>query len=397
MEVVAKMDSPRKHYDIGIVGAALVGAAAAVALSKQGFKVGLVDKQLSSFQATGGEVWDSRIYAISPGNVDWLKELSVWQRLDVNRLSPIEAMEVWSDSNLEPLAFNAEHVFASNLGYILENTALQEALLVELQVLNVEIFVGIDALALELKEDLAILTLANGFQLSANLIVGADGGNSWVRDQAGLTQQKTKYEHVGVVANFEVELSHQNIARQWFLEDGILAWLPLPGNRISMVFSTKHSQDLMELSPANLSQHIAQIGGNVLGKFKCITPAVAFPLVKQNASALIERRVILVGDAAHQVHPMAGQGVNLGFRDVIELTQALTQRNPLADIGDRFILRRYERARKADVFAMQGLTHGLYGLFDSKEAFVRVIRNWGLSLPNRYPTIKRALMKKALT
>jgi ubiquinone biosynthesis UbiH/UbiF/VisC/COQ6 family hydroxylase len=269
----------------------------AVALSKQGLKVGLIDKQLLSFEATGGEVWDSRIYAISPGNADWLKELSVWQKLDAKRLSPIEAMEVWSDSNSEPLAFNAEDVFANNLGYIVESTALQEALLAELQLLDVEIFVGNDALALEMKKDLAILTLADGSQLSANLIVGADGGNSWVREQAGLTQQKIKYEHVGVVANFEVELSHQNIARQWFLEDGILAWLPLPGNRISMVFSTKHSQDLMELSPANLSQHIAQIGGNVLGKFKCITPPVAFPLVKQNASALIEGRVVLVGDA----------------------------------------------------------------------------------------------------
>ena len=386
-----------KHYDILIIGAALVGASAAVALTKQGFKVGLVDKKSPISQEANSDVWDSRIYAISPGNADWLKELGVWQKLDVTRISPIESMEIWSDANLEPLAFNAEDDFERHLGYILENSALQEALWAELQVLDVDVLIGAKAFALALTENLVILTLADGTQITANLMVAADGGNSWVRDQAGLSQQKMIYEQVGVVANFEVELSHRNVARQWFLEDGILAWLPLPGNRISMVFSSKHSQDLMELSSETLSLYVAKIGGNILGQLQCITPAVAFPLVRQNASALISNRLVLVGDAAHQVHPMAGQGVNLGFRDVIELVKVLAQRNPLADIGDRFVLRRYERSRKADVLSMQGLTHGLYGIFDSKDSGVKGLRNWGLNLPNRYPTLKRALMKRALS
>ena len=386
-----------KHYDILIIGAALVGASAAVALTKQGFKVGLVDKKSPISQEANSDVWDSRIYAISPGNADWLKELGVWQKLDSTRISPIESMEIWSDANLEPLAFNAEDDFENHLGYILENSALQEALWAELQVLDVDVLIGAEAFALALTENLVILTLADGTQITANLMVAADGGNSWVRDQAGLSQQKTIYEQVGVVANFEVELSHRNVARQWFLEDGILAWLPLPGNRISMVFSSKHSQDLMELSSETLSLYVAKIGGNILGQLQCITPAVAFPLVRQNASALISNRLVLVGDAAHQVHPMAGQGVNLGFRDVIELVKVLAQRNPLADIGDKFVLRRYERSRKADVLSMQGLTHGLYGIFDSKDSRVKGLRNWGLNLPNRYPTLKRALMKRALS
>jgi len=397
LEVAAKMRLSSKHYDILIIGAALVGASAAVALTKQGFKVGLVDKKSPISQEANSDVWDSRIYAISPGNADWLKELGVWQKLDSTRISPIESMEIWSDANLEPLAFNAEDDFENHLGYILENSALQEALWAELQVLDVDVLIGAEAFALALTENLVILTLADGTQITANLMVAADGGNSWVRDQAGLSQQKTIYAQVGVVANFEVELSHRNVARQWFLEDGILAWLPLPGNRISMVFSSKHSQDLMELSSETLSLYVAKIGGNILGQLQCITPAVAFPLVRQNASALISNRLVLVGDAAHQVHPMAGQGVNLGFRDVIELVKVLAQRNPFADIGDRFVLRRYERSRKADVLSMQGLTHGLYGIFDSKDSRVKGLRNWGLNLPNRYPTLKRALMKRALS
>lgn len=384
-----------KDYDIVIVGAALVGASAAVTLAKQGFKVALVDRK-SPLVALANAEWDSRIYAISPGNADWLKDLGVWQRMDAERITPIAEMQVWGDPIAEALNFNAEDTFANSLGYILENSALEQALWDELQTLDVDISIGDEATLFEANEQGASLQLSDGRQLKAKLMIAADGGNSWLREQAGLTQQKTVYEHVGVVANFEVELPHQRIARQWFVDDGVLAWLPLAGNRISMVFSTKYSQNLMALSPTELAEQVAQAGGNVLGKMHCITPAVAFPLVKQKASALISNRLVLAGDAAHQVHPMAGQGVNLGFRDVVELAQVLAERNPLADIGDRFLLRRYERARKADVIAIQGLTHALYAAFDSKQALVRKARNWGLSLPNKHPIIKRALMKQAL-
>lgn len=384
-----------KYYDIVIVGAALVGASAAVTLAKQGFKVALVDRK-SPLVALANAEWDSRIYAISPGNADWLKDLGVWQRMDAERVTPIAEMQIWGDAIAEALNFNAEDTFANNLGYILESSALEQALWDELQTLDVDISIGDEATLFEANEQGASLQLSDGRQLKAKLMIAADGGNSWLREQAGLTQQKTVYEHVGVVANFEVELPHQHIARQWFVDDGVMAWLPSAGNRISMVFSTKHSQNLMALSPTELAEQVAQAGGNVLGKMHCITPAVAFPLVKQKASALISNRLVLAGDAAHQVHPMAGQGVNLGFRDVVELAQVLAERNPLADIGDRFLLRRYERARKADVIAIQGLTHALYTAFDSKQALVRTARNWGLSLPNKHPIIKRALMKQAL-
>ena len=389
------MSAATKHYDIVIVGAALVGASAALALAKQGFTVALVDRKSPLVELANVE-WDSRIYAISPGNADWLEDLGVWQRMNTERITPIDAMQVWGDENTESLNFNAEDAFANNLGYILENSALQQALWDELETLDVDLLIGAEGVSVELNEKEATLQLADGQQLTAKLMIAADGGNSWARAQAGLSQQKTVYEHVGVVANFEVEFPHQNIARQWFVEDGILAWLPLTGNKISMVFSTKNSQNFMALSPVELAEHVAQAGGNALGKMHCITPAVAFPLVKQNATALIANRIALVGDAAHQVHPMAGQGVNLGFRDVVELTQVLAERNSLADIGDRFVLRRYERARKADVLTMQGLTHVLYGAFDSKHAFIRAARNWGLSLPNKHPILKRALMRRAL-
>jgi 2-polyprenyl-6-methoxyphenol hydroxylase-like FAD-dependent oxidoreductase len=152
----------------------------------------------------------------------------------------------------------------------------------------------------------------------------------------------------------------------------------------------------MQLSSEELCQSVAQAGGFRLGKMKLITPATAFPLVKQNADSMIENRLALVGDAAHQLHPMAGQGVNLGFRDVIGLLRVLSNRHPLADIGDHFVLRRYERARKADVIAMQGLTDGLYEVFDSKYETLKTLREWGLALTNDWPSFKKQLMKHAL-
>ena len=386
---------PTQQFDVIVVGAGLVGASAAVALAEQGLKVALLDRKMPAFQPENESVWDSRIYAISPGNADWLKTLNVWQRMSLDRVAPIDVMHICSDDHSRPLVFSADEAHADNLGFILENAHLHQALWQSLKTYPIEIFEG-EALHLNFAADAAYLALSEGVHLKAHLIVGADGGNSWVRDQAGLSQHKSIYEHVGVVANFETELPHHGIARQWFVEDGILAWLPLPGQRVSMVFSTKHSQDLMEMSAEALSEYVAQVGDYALGNMRCISPAAAFPLVKQKASAFIAPRLALVGDAAHQVHPMAGQGVNLGFRDVVALARTLSERHPSADVGDHLVLRRYERARKADVLGMQTLTHGLYGLFDSHHPAIKTFRNWGLRLPNQYPTIKRALMRHAL-
>jgi ubiquinone biosynthesis UbiH/UbiF/VisC/COQ6 family hydroxylase len=385
-----------KNYDVVVIGAGLVGASAALGLTKQGFKVALVDMKVPTSVSVDTAAWDSRIYAISPGNVHWLAQIGAWKHTNQARITPIMGMHVWANANSTPLSFDAADANLDNLGVILENSCLHQALWNELETLDVDLI--IDNQCADICFDLASVTvrMMNGTSLSAQLIVAADGGNSWVRSQASLGVQKKVYEHVGVVANFEVELPHQNVARQWFLEEGILAWLPLPDNRISMVWSTKDAQHLMQLSSEDLCQSVAQAGGFRLGAMKLITPPAEFPLVKQNASSMIANRLVLVGDAAHQVHPMAGQGVNLGFRDVVELLNVLSDRHTLADIGDHFLLRRYERARKMDVLAMQGLTDGMYEVFDSKRTILKTMREWGLALPNDWPSFKKQLMKHAL-
>jgi ubiquinone biosynthesis UbiH/UbiF/VisC/COQ6 family hydroxylase len=254
------------------------------------------------------------------------------------------------------------------------------------------------AASVDWRSDQARVQLADGRHLSAKLIVAADGGSSWTRGQAGITAQAHEYEQMGVVANFETELPHQHIARQWFSADGVLAWLPLPGNRISIVWSTSnnHAEHLQGLEAEDLVAEVAEAGKKMLGNMRLITPAVAFPLALQTAQQLVKPRLVLIGDAAHLLHPLAGQGVNLGFRDAIALVQTLLGRKPMQDIGNMMLLRRYERARKTDMMAMQYMTHGLHSLFASQQPMVNKLRNWGLALTNRQVALKKYLIKQAI-
>lgn len=385
-------------FDIMVVGGGLVGAATAVALALQGHQVTLVDRVAPDFSSvsTSTDTLDSRIYAISPGNAHWLDSLGVWGKLDQARICLIEDMEVWGDSSSQPLTLEAYQANVISLGYILESNQLQQALWSRMQDVGVHMKISDDCDGLTIDAEKAFLKFSNGTSISAKLVVAADGGNSWIRAQAGIASKLYTYQQMGVVANFETELSHGQVARQWFNEDGVLAWLPLPGNRISMVWSTPGAQGLLELTPQALADKVAAAGAHALGKMHTITNATAYPLVKQTAHSLVQARLVLVGDAAHRVHPLAGQGVNLGFRDVIALEKTLLHRNRYQDIGDLVLLRHYERARKTDMLTLGVLTHGLQQLFDSKQPMVKKLRNLGLALTEHQPGLKRRLIKQAI-
>ncbi|MFA6178295.1 MAG: UbiH/UbiF family hydroxylase [Candidatus Methylopumilus sp.] len=385
-------------FDIMVVGGGLVGAATAVALAQQGHQVALVDRSAPDFSSVSASTytWDSRIYAISPGNVQWLDSLGVWSKLNQARICPIEDMEVWGDANSQPLTFASYEANVTSLGYILESNQLQQALWSRMQDVGVHVKIHDDCNGLTIDAEKASLRFSDGTYISAKLVVAADGGNSWVRAQAGIASKLYTYPQMGVVANFEAELSHGQLARQWFHEDGVLAWLPLPGNRISMVWSTPGAHGLLELSPQALADKVAEAGGHTLGKMRTITNATAYPLVKQTAHRIVQARLVLVGDAAHRVHPLAGQGVNLGFRDVIALEKTLSHRNRYQEIGDLVLLRQYERARKTDMLALSAVTHGLQQLFDSKQPMLKKLRNLGLALTEHQPGLKRRLIKQAI-
>jgi len=396
--------------DVTIVGAGLVGLSAAVAMSKAGHEVVLVDRQPHTADGrlpAEDADWDQRIYAISPNNVQWLSSLGVWQLLDRSRIGEMHAMEIWGDAGATPLSLFAEDVNADDLGVIVEERALRKALMQQVQACGVRILLGHQCLALSATPGQATLQLDNQQVIESALLIAADGVHSWVRQQLGIAVEQKDYRQTAIVANFITEKPHANIARQWFRQDGastdsaahcgILAWLPLPGNRISIVWSAPagYADALMRLDAAAFTTEVMCAGNAALGRLTMLGAPAAFPLVLKKAGALVQNSVVLAGDAAHRIHPMAGQGVNLGFRDIVDLTRLLSGRHSLQPINDGSLLKRYTRARKADLSNMLMLTNGLYHLFESRNPVVQKVRNWGLSATNQQ-AIKKELVKQAI-
>ena len=235
--------------------------------------------------------------------------------------------------------------------------------------------------------------------LSAKLVVGADGVRSWVRQAAGIVAEPRPYGQTAVVANFDCERAHHGVARQWFRDDGgVLAWLPLPGRRISIVWSAPDAlaAELRALQRDALAARVADAGGHALGVLAPITDAATFPLSFLKLPATIAHRLALVGDAAHGVHPLAGQGVNLGFGDVEALAGVLAERGPVGDPGAPILLERFARRRAEPVLAMQTVTDGLVRLFGPATPWLKTLRNAGMTAVDRLPVLKRALAQPAL-
>ncbi len=386
------------EFDVVIVGAGLVGASLAVALKDSELKLALVEGRAPA-PLPQDESWDARIYAINPANARFLDKSGIWSGLDQSRISPVHEMHVWGDDPAACLDFTAYQAGVSELAFIAESRLMQDGLWQALQgQSNLEIFCPAACVALEIGDEAAYLGMQDGRELQSKLIVGADGRESWVRNQAGIEARPREYGQMGVVANFEIEKPHRDCAYQWFREDGILAYLPLPGKRISIVWSAYETlaQELVALAPEEFCRRVQEAGKNTLGSLRLITPPAAFSLRLLNLEHLVKPRVALIGDAAHNVHPLSGQGVNLGFQDASLLSQVLLKREPQRDCGDPTLLRRYERARKEDILAMQLVTDGLHKLFNNADPLLKALRNKGLSLTNHLDGLKNRLIRHAI-
>lgn len=383
-----------QQFDLIIVGGGLAGASLATALRDTRLRIALVDNQ----PPRAADGWDARIYAISPANATFLEAIGAWKHLDASRMAPIRAMQIAGDAGGK-LAFSAFDTGVSELGWIIESSLMACELWENAKRQgNLALFCPARPLQLEFRHDAAILQLGDGTMLSAKLLVGADGRDSWVRQAAGLAAINTPYGEKGVVANFSTEKSHRNIAYQWFRDDGVLAYLPLPGNRISIVWSTPddNADELCALAPDQLCDRVAEAGSRVLGGLELLTPAAAFPLRLMRVPQTVAPRLALVGDAGHGIHPLSGHGINLGFQDAKELAALLAATQPWQDIGDERLLQRYQRARKEETFLMQTATDGLRRLFREATPGLRPLRNLGLNLTNGLPFIKNALVRYAL-
>lgn len=381
--------------DAIVVGAGLVGAAAALALGDAGLQVTVVEAAPPPPAPVG---WDSRIYAISPGSRELLQSFGVWQQLDAARIEPVLGMEVHGDRPGARIDFDALASGVPALAYIVEGGALARALWARLAAAeHVELRIGARPQSLAIDAADATLQLGDGTILKAPLVIGADGADSWVRQAGGIAVRSRGYAQRAVVATFRTTLGHGGVARQWFRADGVLALLPLPGSLVSMVWSADeiHADALLEMDAATLAQAVREASAESVGALEVVTPAAAFPLQLRVAASFVRPRLALVGDAAHNLHPLAGQGVNLGFRDVRALAQTLAARGPERDVGVLPLLRRFERSRREDVAAMVAATDGLQRLFSSRLPGVAALRNAGLSLAGRLPGLKSLLAQHA--
>jgi ubiquinone biosynthesis UbiH/UbiF/VisC/COQ6 family hydroxylase len=385
--------------DVIVVGGGLVGASLAIALGRAGAEVAIVEPQPPDRVPAGDGSWDSRVYAVSPGSASFLESCGAWQRLAGERIARVESMQVFGDAPGARLEFNAYDCGLRELAFIVETSGLSLALWEELRAAeNVRVRAPARCETLARALDTAILTLTDGTALAAQLIVAADGADSWVRRAAGIATHPVPYGQLGVVANFAIERPHHGTAYQWFRRDGVLALLPLAGAFVSMVWSTPeaHGRELSALAPEELAARVEAASLGKLGALRVVTPAASFALQLQRVAQLVAPRLALVGDAAHNVHPLAGQGVNLGFRDARELARVLATRGAQSDFGDYHLLRRYERARREDILAMQLATDGLQKLFASEEVWLHKARNLGLHLTNLPTPLKRWLVQRAV-
>jgi 2-octaprenylphenol hydroxylase len=393
-------------FDVVIVGGGLVGSSLAAALKDSGLSLALVESQSSlmadgppsSERSTSDQSWDRRIYAVSPGSRSFLERCGAWDHLDIARIEAVQKMRVFGDTGSE-LEFSAYEMGVAELACILENSVLQRALWQVLHAQeNLTVYKPAHCAGLRFDKDLATLTLQDGSELHGRLIVAADGRDSWIRSHAGVSASPVDYQQCAVVANFDCELPHRGIAYQWFQVHGILALLPLPGNRVSMVWSVDsgRSEELMAMSHDELSGKVCEAAKGIVGALKVITRPASFPLRLLVLPKITLPRVALIGDAAHNMHPLAGQGVNTGFRDARELAAVLAGRGPQHDCGDELLLRRFERKRKEDIYSMQAATYGLKHLFNNDIALLRVLRNVGLDATNRIVPLKKMLMQHAM-
>jgi ubiquinone biosynthesis UbiH/UbiF/VisC/COQ6 family hydroxylase len=385
-------------FDVVIVGGGLAGLSLACALRDTRLKIALVESRAP----TPSVGWDSRVYAISPANADFLQKIGVWKHLNAERLAPIHAMKILGDAGAQ-LDFSAYESGVSELGWILESSLMACELWENVKRQgNVSLFCPASPSELDMTAQAAVLTLNDGQRLSGRLLVGADGRDSWVREAVGLKAINTPYGEMGVIANFECDRTHCGIARQWFRDDGVLAWLPLAGdstaNRFSMVWSTPdaHAETLLGLSAEVLCTRVAEAGNGELGALKLLTPAAAFPLRLMRVPETIAPRLALIGDAAHGIHPLSGHGINLGYQDAKALAEVLVGTPEWQDIGSERLLRRYQRARREEILLMQYTTDTIRRIFREKLPALKPLRNFGMKLTNALPVLKNLLVRYAI-
>ena len=387
---------------IVVCGTGIVGLATALALSRRGQQVTLLGPRQTFAPATP-EIFHSRVYAISPASQRFLASLGVWNMLDAQRLTAVQAMEIHGDG-AGLVNLNAWQAAIPELAWIVESGEIERALTQAVQIFGLHWLEEKFATYSKAGDVDSGLTTDRGTVMQAELFIAADGAQSLLRAAAGLPVDSKPYGVTAIVAHLNCSRPHQGTALQWFNDQGVLALLPMPSNQagaqVSMVWSLKESlaQELLALpvaeQAAQLSVRLAALTAGRIGELTLRGALHAFPL-SLNQSPMIGERIALVGDAAHRLHPLAGQGLNLGLGDVEALVSVLAEREVFRSAGDAMVLRRYRRARAEPVLAMRLVTDGLHRLFATQSPAAAWLRNVGMSAVEKLPMMKRYLIAGA--
>ncbi|PPE72340.1 2-octaprenyl-3-methyl-6-methoxy-1,4-benzoquinol hydroxylase [Solimonas fluminis] len=381
------------RHDIVVAGAGLVGCAIVCALQQAGFDAALVERGQAP-RPFDPAVDDLRVYALSPASIRWLQGLGAWQRVAGWREGPYQAMKVWSDDPSRAMSFDAADLRLPALGSIVENSLLQWALWQRLD--SARLYTGAAVEALSLGESGAQLSLADGRRLECRLLVAADGVESRLREMAGIDTVGWSYGQRAIVANVQTARPHARTALQRFLRSGPLAFLPLGDGRCSIVWSSTEAERLLALDDAAFLAELAAAIQYEHGAVTATSARASFPLRLSHARDYVRDSFALAGDAAHSVHPLAGQGVNLGFSDAAALVGILAEaRDAGRDYGSLRCLKRYERARKAGNLDMLAVTDGLSRAFDLDIPGWPALRDLGMQAVQRLQPLKTLLTRQA--
>ncbi len=395
--------NPQADYDVTIVGGGVVGATLACALGNSTLRIAVIESQAPP-AVWAKESRDVRVSALTSGSVRIFSALGVWQSMVAERVSPFREMHVWDAGGPGVIHFDSADIGVDTLGYIVENRVLQAALYRRCREFsNIEWIAATRITDMVSAADYVTLHTEHGRVVQTRLVVGADGPDSAVRQLAGITTHGRDYQQTAVVATVKTTQVHRQTAWQRFLPEGPLAFLPLTDGYTSIVWSLPpaRAESILALDDAHFMDELQFVLGDDrlenLGGIASVGPRASFPLRLIHADQYARPRLALIGDAAHTIHPLAGQGVNLGLSDAAVLAELLIEAaEQQADIAAFKLLRRYERRRKGDNLAMVAALEGIKHLFGSRWTPLRWLRNSGLQLTNTLAPIKNLIMRRAM-
>lgn len=387
------------RFDVVVAGGGMVGSALGCALSMEGFRVAVVELREPRLSWPAEEV-DLRVSALTRASQRVLENLGAWEHIRQLRASPYGGMLVWDAAGRGRVRFDAAEIGEPDLGHIVENRVTQLALWERLGELGTATRFAPDRIRrVERTGPTPRVYLDGGAVLECQLVVAAEGANSPVREMAGIGSSGWAYDQHAIVATVWPEHHHGAVARQRFMPNGPLALLPIDDGRCSIVWSTApaHAEHLMTLEDAAFCRELSEASEYALGAVTRVGPRGCFPLRLRNADHYVQPGLALVGDAAHGIHPLAGQGVNLGFLDMAALVDVLVEaRGTGRPLGSMATLRRYERARKGANIAMLGAMDAFKRLFSNRNIPLGLLRNLGLALADRSGPLKGLIIRRAL-